>query len=120
VSYIFLLFAIFFVYFAFIHDALAERRSHSWSCTEGTVEIVQEHDCSEDGLQTYYCTYIFRVDGVRQGGVFAISERTRLLNELQRALVGQAVTVRYNPNDCTECRIEESSLRDYTVSNSTI
>jgi hypothetical protein len=119
VIYVFLLFLAFFVYFAVLHDKLAEMRSWSWPNAGGVIETVQEHGYPENGRQTYYCTYLFRVDGVRQGGVFAVWGKDRQLKEIQNVLKGYAVTVTYNPEDCTECRIEESQILGFSVSNST-
>jgi hypothetical protein len=118
-SYVFLLFAAVFVYMAFIHDALKELRSSSWPCAQGVIESCSEYGLPEDGRQSYYFIYIFRVDDVRQGGTFVIWEKSRRLKEMQDALVGLPVTVRYNPEDCTDCRVEESRLLGYEVSNST-
>lgn len=117
-GYVFILLVAFLIYFVFVHDAIRGIRSGSWPITQGTIESCSEHRLDE-GTQSYCCVYIFRVDDARQGGVFAIHEKPRLLSEIQTALIGLPVTVSYNPVDCTDCRIEESQLLGYKISNST-
>lgn len=94
---------------------LRQKRLREWVSAYGRIE-----SCSlgrmDEGLQEYCCIYMFTVDGARQAGEVRVSDRPNRLEEIKRALVGQQVTVKYAPHDCTNSIIEETTINGWTVS----
>jgi hypothetical protein len=75
------------------------RQLRDWASAPGRIE-----SCSpgviDDGMQTYQCLYIFSVDDARQGGFFQVFDKPGRLEAIRADLVGESVTVKYNPSDC--------------------
>ena len=69
----------------------------------------------DEGTQEYYCTYMFSVDDVRQSGEVMIFDKGNRFEEIQAALLGQQVTVRYDPSDCAESIVEETEISGWKL-----
>jgi Protein of unknown function (DUF3592) len=94
---------------------IRRKRLQEWSPTSGRMESCSLGSREKD-FQTYYCTYLFSVDGARQAGQVTITDKPNRLEEIKAALVGEQVTVRYDPSDCTRSIIEETQINGWKVS----
>jgi uncharacterized protein DUF3592 len=65
--------------------------------------------------QDYTCSYVYEVDGARQGGSFIVWNANASLEQLNAALVGKTLDVRYNPEDCTQSMINTNSINGWRV-----
>jgi Protein of unknown function (DUF3592) len=110
-------------YFAFLamfavvwigHYLLRQRAIDDWPSTEGRIESCRA-EMVDRGVQTYVCVYLFSVDDARQGGELYVYESENRLDELKAALVGQPVTVRYDPDDCTKSVVEETHINGWKL-----
>lgn len=61
------------------------------------------------------CSYLYEVDGARQGGSFLIHHPNASLDQLNKGLVGKTVDIRYNPADCTDSMIDANSINGWRV-----
>lgn len=93
---------------------MRSKHLREWPSANGRIE-----SCSlgrlDEGTQTYYCLYMFSVDDARQAGELQIWDKPNRLEEVKAALVGKAVTVRYDPNDCTKSIIEETQVDGWSL-----
>jgi len=94
---------------------MRQKHLREWEATGGRVESCRLGQL-EKGTQFYCATYLFSVDGARQAGQVMISGQPGLLEEIKAALVGQQVTVRYDPQDCTQSILEETQINGWNVS----
>jgi hypothetical protein len=94
---------------------IRRKRLQEWAPTSGRMESCSLGSREKD-FQTYYCTYLFSVDGARQAGQVTITDKPNRLEEIKAALVGEQVTVRYDPSDCTKSIIEETRINGWKVS----
>jgi|HubBroStandDraft_5_1064220.scaffolds.fasta_scaffold138230_2 hypothetical protein len=109
---------IFFAAFAMVFIGaywIRRKRLQEWAATSGRMESCSLGSREKD-FQTYYCTYLFSVDGARQAGQVTITDKPNRLEEIRVALVGEQVTVRYDPSDCTKSIIEETHINGWKVS----
>jgi hypothetical protein len=92
------------------------RRKHlrEWASASGRIE-----SCSlgraDEGSQLYCCIYMSSVDGARQAGELQLWDKPNRLEEIKTAVVGQQVTVRYDPIDCTKSIIEETRVNGWSL-----
>jgi hypothetical protein len=113
-----LLFIIFigvFLVLAIARYLTREQHLRDWSSTLGRIESCNIRGVPEDGFQDYICIYLFTVDDARQAGELCFSARQNRLEEIKGALVGQQVTVRYDPNDCTNSIVEDKRINGWKV-----
>lgn len=93
---------------------LRQLRSNSWE--PATAKILS---CSQrfdgDSWQNYDCSYVYEVDGARQGGSFIIWNANAGLDQVQAAVVGKSVIVKYSPQDCTQSMIAANSINGWKV-----
>lgn len=96
------------------HHVIRHRRLQTWSRAAGRIDSCFQGPIDE-GSQEYICTYLYSVDGTRQGGSFKFLDRRGRLEEVRAALVGEVITVRYNPRDWTKSIVEESRVKDWDI-----
>jgi len=91
------------------------RRLRDWASATGRIESCMP-GAVDEGMQSYQCSYIFWVDDARQGGSFEVFDKRGRLEEIRAGLIGESVTVRYNPSDCTQSIVEGSQIKGWNIS----
>jgi|SRR5580692_11752852 hypothetical protein len=93
---------------------LRQLRSQKWESASAQILSCSRWFNGGHG-QDYTCSYLYEVDGARQGGSFIVWNPSASLEQLNAALVGKTVDVKYNPEDCTESMIDASSINGWRV-----
>jgi hypothetical protein len=93
---------------------LRQLRSNAWECTSAQILSCSRQHNGVHG-QNYICSYLYEVDGARQGGSFIVWNPNASLDQLNAALVGRTVNVRYNSEDCTQSMIDANSIDGWKV-----
>ena len=96
------------------HYIIRHRRLREWSRTHGRIDSCFQGPVDE-GSQEYICTYLYSVNGTRQAGSFKFLARQGRFEEIRTALVGEVITVRFNPRNHTKSIVEESRIKDWDV-----
>lgn len=63
----------------------------------------------------YICSYVYEVDGARQGGSFLVYHPNASEDQINATLVGKTVDVKYSPEDCTQSQIDADSINGWRV-----
>jgi hypothetical protein len=93
---------------------LRQKRSQSWACASAKILSCSRTSSGGEG-RDYICSYLYEVDGARQGGSFVLFNPPANLEQVNAALVGRSVTVMYNPEDCAESMIDGSTINGWRV-----
>jgi Protein of unknown function (DUF3592) len=93
---------------------LRQLRSNTWECTSAQILSCSRRYNGGHG-RDYICSYLYEVDGARQGGSFIVWNPNASLDQLNAALVGRTVNVRYNPEDCSQSMIVANSIDGWKV-----
>lgn len=89
-------------------------RLRNWASTTARVESCRA-GAVDEGWQTYNCTYTFWVTDARQAGSFGLHGKRGRLEEIETAIVGETVKIRYNPSNCAESIVAESRIKGWDV-----
>src|SRR5579863_4641351 len=93
---------------------LRRLRSQTWESASAQILSCSRWFNGGHG-QDYTCSYVYEVDGARQGGSFIVWNANASVEELNAALVGKTLDVRYNPEDCTQSMINTNSINGWRV-----
>jgi hypothetical protein len=93
---------------------LRQLHSKSWERTSAQILSCSRRYDADNRLD-YDCSYLYEVEGVRQGGSFIVWNTNADSDQLKAALVGRTVNVRYNPEDCSESMIDANSINGWKV-----
>ena len=92
---------------------LRHKRQQSWASAPAQILSCSRY-YDGDG-QNYTCSYLYEVDGARQGGSFIIWNANANPDQLRAGLVGRTIDIRYNPEDCTQSLIDANSINGWRV-----
>jgi Protein of unknown function (DUF3592) len=98
------------------HLFIRQSRLQNWSRAAARIENCLRGPVDE-GSQEYTCTYVYSVNGTRQVGSFKFLDRPGRIEEIKAALVGEVISVMYDPRDCTKSIVEESRIKRWEVSD---
>jgi Protein of unknown function (DUF3592) len=93
---------------------LRQRHSQSWERASAKILSCSRTYSGGHG-QDYVCSYLYEVDGARQGGTLFAFNTNATLEQASAALVGRSITVKYNPDDCTQSQIDANSINGWNV-----
>jgi|SRR5579872_2109340 len=97
-----------------VGGTLLLRQLHSQSWESASAQIMS--CCKTYGGRQgpdYICSYVYEVDGARQGGSFLIYPPNASEDQINAALVGKMVNVKYSPKDCTQSQIDTDSINGW-------
>lgn len=93
---------------------LRQLRSQTWESASAQIMSCCRTYGGRQGPD-YTCSYVYEVDGTRQGGSFIIWKTNASLEQVKAALVGKTVDVKYSPEDCTQSQIDADSINGWRV-----
>jgi|SRR5579862_5855932 len=93
---------------------LRRLRSQTWESASAQIMSCCKTYGGHQGPD-YICSYVYEVDGARQGGSFLIYHPNATEEQINTALVGTAVDVKYSPEDCTQSQIDANSINGWRV-----